>query len=302
MFGYVFPDKPELKIKDFALYRSVYCSLCETLRGYGPFAKGLLNYDFTFVSMLYMAVNSVEPEYCERRCNTNPLLREKQVCRNNALDYSASALLVSARHKLLDDVRDEAFFKSALARIALVALKRPFKRASDYLPEFDALASKKMSEQADSERTSNDNLDAVCAPSAELLSFLLAGISNDEKASRVLGRLGYLLGRFVYLADAADDLSDDLERGRFNPFISRFALTAQSAPESLQQARSEALSQLFHTIGQAEACYRLLDIVYFKDILDNIIYLGLRRTASSVGASKQKGRKKHEQSLSGSGN
>ena len=32
MFGYVVMNKPEIKFKDFDLYRSFYCGLCRELR------------------------------------------------------------------------------------------------------------------------------------------------------------------------------------------------------------------------------------------------------------------------------
>ena len=32
MFGYIVMNKPEIKMKDFDLYRSFYCGLCRELR------------------------------------------------------------------------------------------------------------------------------------------------------------------------------------------------------------------------------------------------------------------------------
>ena len=40
MFGYVVMNKPEIKFKDFDLYRSFYCGLCRELREkYGSYAE-----------------------------------------------------------------------------------------------------------------------------------------------------------------------------------------------------------------------------------------------------------------------
>ena len=53
MFGYVRPFRPELKCKDFDLYRATYCGLCRCLRRrYGLIAPMLLNFDFTFLALL----------------------------------------------------------------------------------------------------------------------------------------------------------------------------------------------------------------------------------------------------------
>lgn len=49
MTGYIKAFKPELKIKDYELYRGVYCSECRVLgRLYTPIARMLLSYDSLF--------------------------------------------------------------------------------------------------------------------------------------------------------------------------------------------------------------------------------------------------------------
>jgi hypothetical protein len=53
MFGFVRPDKGELKVRDYELYRAVYCGLCHSLkRRCGAAGRFIINYDFTFLAML----------------------------------------------------------------------------------------------------------------------------------------------------------------------------------------------------------------------------------------------------------
>ena len=53
MFGYIVMNKPEIKMKDFDMYRSFYCGLCRELREkYGISGQITLSYDMTFVIML----------------------------------------------------------------------------------------------------------------------------------------------------------------------------------------------------------------------------------------------------------
>ena len=48
MFGYVVMNKPEIRFKDFDLYRSFYCGLCRELREkYGISGQITLTYDMT---------------------------------------------------------------------------------------------------------------------------------------------------------------------------------------------------------------------------------------------------------------
>ena len=61
MFGYVVINKPELKFKEFDIYHSFYCGLCQTLKEkYGYKGQVSLNYDLTFVALLLNGL--YEPE------------------------------------------------------------------------------------------------------------------------------------------------------------------------------------------------------------------------------------------------
>ena len=63
LFGYIKAYKSELRMKDYEVYRAVYCTLCRELgRSFGPFARFTLNYDFTFLAVLML---SLSPE-CTR--------------------------------------------------------------------------------------------------------------------------------------------------------------------------------------------------------------------------------------------
>ena len=53
MFGYVLINKEELKFKEYDVYKSYYCGLCQTLNNRsGRFAQLTLNYDMTFLQLL----------------------------------------------------------------------------------------------------------------------------------------------------------------------------------------------------------------------------------------------------------
>lgn len=297
MFGYVFPDKPELKIREFAEYRAVYCSLCRELRSFGFGAKAFLSYDFVFAAMLDMAANGADTSIASERCNTNPLEKVGTIPANSALRRAAAALIISSRYKLLDTCADEAFVKRIAARAVMAATGKAYRRAKAELPAFDDMVRRMTDEQSRYEAENGDSLDRTSDPTARSLSFLFASMSEEPTIRPVLERLGYLVGRFVYLADAGDDLTDDLKRGRYNPLARRFILTKDSAPAAMEDARAEIRAQLRLTEAQIEACYRLFRPRCWGPILDNIVYLGFKKTADGVGKPKQKGTDKNDQSL-----
>ena len=96
---------------------------------------------------------------------------------------------------------------------------------------------------------------------------ILALLSDDEKQKRALGRLGYCLGRYIYLLDAACDFATDKKSGSYN--VLRFV------EGDLKEYVS---SQLYISINEAAKAFELLNIKKHKQILGNIIYFGLEET------------------------
>lgn len=77
MFGYVVVNKPELKIKEFNIYKGYYCGLCRSLKKrYGLMGQLTLTYDMTFLSMLLTAL--YEPEIFDEmhRCIAHPTKKQ----------------------------------------------------------------------------------------------------------------------------------------------------------------------------------------------------------------------------------
>ncbi|MEG1651524.1 MAG: DUF5685 family protein [Oscillospiraceae bacterium] len=291
MFGYVYPDKPELKFREFAAYRAVYCSLCSELREFGFGAKGLLNYDFVFSAMLHMSLSNSDITPYEARCNTNPLEKVILIKPNDALHYSAAALVISSYYKLADNVLDERFFKKAFAVAVRFAIRGAYRNARRQYPDFDACIASKMEAQRIFEKSGIDSLDRACDATACGLSFFFENMSEEKTDKTALARLGYLIGRYVYLADCGDDLHDDLKHGSYNPLTLRFGLSKISEISAVEEALSELKIQLNSTIAQIESCYRLLKPQCYKSILDNIIYRGLLKTVADIGV-KKKGKQK----------
>ena len=83
MFGYVVMNKPEIRFKDFDLYRSFYCGLCRELREkYGISGQISLTYDMTFVVILLSALYELPTLKGTTRCVIHPV--QKQQVRKNA--------------------------------------------------------------------------------------------------------------------------------------------------------------------------------------------------------------------------
>ena len=93
MFGYVRPPLSDLPEEENARFRRIYCGLCHTLgQKYGPAARFILNYDFTYLAILLSAAE--EGPRRESRCIVSPHRRREHDCSTAALGLGYLAVLI----------------------------------------------------------------------------------------------------------------------------------------------------------------------------------------------------------------
>ena len=224
MFGYIKPAKAELKVKEWEAYQGIYCGLCKQLaRRYGWFARMTLNYDFVFLAVLDMALREKQIHFCREHCVVHPL-KKRTCCRpNESLELCCDVAMLLTCHKLEDDLHDEGFLKRTMVRLILPFARRDYRKAAAFRPELAQKLREQMQRQQQLEDGHCANVDQAAEPTACLMGQVLSSLSEDPMRRRVLERLGYLLGRFVYLIDALDDWDEDTAKGRYNPFAERAA-------------------------------------------------------------------------------
>lgn len=270
MFGYVHPFRPELKCKDYDLYRATYCGLCRCLRRrYGVIAPMFLNFDFTFLALLLW-----EPEDrflpCRGRCHGNPL-RKMPMCPDSpALEQAADESVILAWWQLRDSVQDEGFWRGLPARGLSWLLGPAYRKAARCRPEYDATVRGCLEELAALEREQCPSLDRTADTFARLLR---SAAPSDGTRGRVLSQLLYHLGRWIYLADARDDLKSDKLAGRYNPLAERYG------PDGDDEALRLTMDNSLELMG---AALQLGDFGCRKPLLENIVYLGLPLVEKAV--------------------
>ena len=288
MFGYVKPFQNELKVKEYELYKAVYCGLCKELkRLYGPGASFILSYDLSFLALLQMGLQEDTALHFEReRCLYNPCVK-KGVCHSNeALSFAAGMACLTFYHKVKDNIADSPFPKKIGYWFLLPFASRLYKKAQKQHPKQAELIAGQMSRQRTLEQEGCPSVDEAAEPTAVCLSSMCAALAKDETEERILKRLGYFLGRWIYLCDALDDLEEDLKHGSYNPFLKRSDGSCQGE-EGLAALRQDALGTLNLTLAELVKSYDLLTVYRFKPILDNIIYLGLRGVQTRVITQKE---------------
>ena len=285
MFGYVKPYNPELRVRELEEYKAVYCGLCKQLgRSFGVFARFTLSYDFAFLAMLKTALDSeICPETERCACIAHPFCKRIRVRENAAMQMAARAAMISVYYKLLDDRADEGFFRRIGAALLLPFAKRARRKALAFADgaAADEAAAKMSAAQAQLEAEKCQIPDAAAEPTANFLAAVLKNCAATAEQAAVLERFGYLLGRYVYLCDALDDLEDDRRRGRYNPFLYAGG-----------EAAIAAKNALFLTTAELSDDFDLLELHRYEGILENIIRIGLRAEVIRI-EKKLKGGDKH---------
>ena len=279
MFGYIRPYSDELKIRDFELFRSVYCSLCHSMkREYGQASRMILNFDFTFLAMLLSPMDSV-PVCVRKSCIVSPIKKRSIFASApHPFDICAAYSVILTYWKLRDSIADEHFFASIKARFALIGLRRAYKKAARTFPDFDVEVKKNLSELSQMEL---ERIASIDKP-ADKFALILAHAANHVEGQnrRVIYDLLYHTGRWIYIIDAYNDISDDLESGNYNPIAAKYSIKTIS--EFTDDCKNEIELTLTHSLARITSAYELMDDNVWSDIVRNIIYLGMPNVFLSV--------------------
>ncbi|MDP2891926.1 MAG: DUF5685 family protein [Bacillota bacterium] len=271
MFGYVFPDKAELKIKDFTLFRAAYCGVCKQIgRQYGFLPRLAINYDFAFLVLLLGALSDKEPEIKPERCVANPF-KKRPILHNEFTSYAADMNVILAYKKAADDLKDNG---SPLDAIIKAAFIQAYKKAARRNPEAEKRISSSLEKLDKLEKEKCSNEDEVAGEFGILMEALAKSLPMKDKLGRkerALSWMLYNLGRWIYLADACNDLEKDKKEHKYNPIIAKYGNKTGLEGEAGGALRFN----LTCSAVAAAKSYELLDIKRHRELMDNILYLGL---------------------------
>ena len=269
MFGYVKACKPELKIKEYETYKAVYCSLCKKLgKSYGLLSRFTLSYDFTFLALLNMSLKEGCDGFERKRCAFNPL-KKCNYCKNlDAIDMPAAAAMIMLYYKILDNIADERGLKKVTFWCLKPIFSRAHKKAAKNYPQIEAAVSEYITAQNALEKANCTSIDEAADPTAKVMEKILMLCSETQMQKRVLQRIGYCLGRYIYLLDASIDLPEDIKKGSYNVLKN---IDDDDINDRIKK-------QLYFCVNEVAKAFELLDIKKYKTILGNIIYLGLEET------------------------
>lgn len=280
MLGYVTADRPELKMREFEVYNGYYCGVCKSIaRRYGQLPRMVLSYDAAFLALLIGSLHKEEDQPVREHCLIHPI-KKKTIVSNEAIDYAADVMLILAWHKLLDDARDEGKLHAKAAAKALKGIYRKLQAARSGLCQKIEEGLQGLTQLENSQCA---NLDQAAETFAKIMEavFEEGPLPDGFKEQEVLRRIGYHLGKWIYLMDAIDDIEDNIESGAYNPLIYRFHYE-QGEADFRGRIMETCQFNLYHYLGEIGKAADLLAIKKNEGIIENIIYKGLLRRTQNM--------------------
>lgn len=273
MFGFIRADKPELKVKELETYKAIYCTLCKDMgKTYGIFSRFTLSYDFTFLALLNLSLIDGCDMVERKRCTFNPLKKCNYCKDRSGFKMPSAAAMIMSYYKLRDNIADEKGIKKLGYYLILPLFKSAHKKAKKLFPNIEKIIAEYITCQNTLENNGCNSLDMAADPTAKALSQILMLCSENDTEKRILERLGYCMGRYIYIIDAACDLEEDIKKNRYNVLKNDFS------GEYNEFMKSRVVPQLYFCSNEAGKAFELLDVKKYKNILGNIIYLGLEDT------------------------
>lgn len=260
MFGYVTASLKELDKDAEKRYGAVYCGICRRIRiQSGNVARMGLSYDMAFLALLLMSLYEPEETGGGKACALHPVRRRPWVD-NAFIRYAADMNVALGYYNFLDDWEDDGKYTAKLLagqfgkHLPEIAQRYPrqCRAIEDCIRQLSRL-----------EKDGCGNPDEPASCFGILMGELLT--YEEDLWAPTLRQMGFYLGRFIYLLDAALDYEKDEKKAKYNPYLAMG--TGKDWPRWEEY--------LLLTMGRCTDFFEKLPLVQDKPLLDNILYSGV---------------------------
>ena len=193
-----------------------------------------------------------------------PPARKHCARRSPVTDYCADMCVLLAYYKCKDDWDDE---KKLKAKAGMNGLKKKARRAAEKYPEKAASIAKKMNMLSIVESAENLPVDKVAKVFGEIMAEVFC--YRDDMWKDDLYKVGFYLGKYIYLLDAYEDVELDIKTGDYNPFKELYQTSSRD------EFNDRVLNLLLLMIGECTDAFERLPLVENVEILRNILYSGV---------------------------
>ena len=204
----------ELSEQDKLRYSAVYCGVCRRIREQaGQTARLCLSYDMTFLALLHLSLYEPEEQGGPSACILHPIKKRPWVDAD-AVRYAADMNVALAYYNCLDDWQDD---HSLRAKAMANKLSEHYPDIAQRYPRQCEAIEHCIQTLSQLEKANCTNPDEPANCFGQLMGQVLAW--KEDLWAPTLREMGMHLGRFIYLADAAEDCEKDRKNGKYNPFL-----------------------------------------------------------------------------------
>lgn len=283
MFGYVTVCEPELKVKDLKKYRAYYCGLCRTLKeDYGFMGQMTLTYDMTFAVILLSSLYETTTKHEEHRCKVHPAKRQHML-QNEITSYAAAMNVLLAYYHMEDDWQDDRKVSSLMTK-SLIQGKA--KKTIEKYPRQSEIIRKSLKELGECEHENSMDIDRAAGCFGRLMAELF--VWKEDIWEKTLRKMGFYLGKFIYLMDAYEDLPEDRKKNRYNPL-------KELAKRPDYEVQMEQILRMM--IAESTVRFEQLPCLVDVDILRNILYDGVWNHYNKIQMKKREDNKDEQKSI-----
>ena len=262
MFGYVRINKMDLTFREYENYKGYYCGLCKYLKeNHGEISRLGLNYDITFLIVILTAIYKPKPSIFQERCVVSPFKKKKKII-NEITEYAASMNVLLTYYKLEDNLLDDKGIKDIFA---YNLYKNKLNLAHNKYPQKSKIIKEQMNLLNKLEQEKEYNIDKVSNTFGEIMGEIFA--YKTDKYEEDLRKIGFNIGKYIYILDAYEDLEEDYKKGRYNTFIEYI-----NNKEELKQRVDRLVSM---SLGLLSSSINNLNIQVNRGIIENIVYSGV---------------------------
>ncbi|MGN0999558.1 MAG: DUF5685 family protein [Faecousia sp.] len=261
MFGLITADMKELTKEQQKRYSAVYCGICRQIRSRSSQLSRLgLSYDMAFLALLLMSLYEPEEVSGNQACSLHPIQRRAWVD-NEYVGYAADMNVALAYYNAADDWEDDHKYS---AKKMMEVFGKDYSAIKQRFPRQCEAIRQCIGKLSELEKSGCANPDEPANCFGALMGELL--VYREDLWEPTLRQMGMALGRFIYLADAAQDFSRDKRKGKYNPYL------AMGMEHADWQRWDE---YLVLAMGRCTEEFEKLPLVQDKGLLDNILYSGV---------------------------
>ena len=274
MIGYLKPDFNDVPKEQKNEYKSFYCGLCKALKknfGY----NGILNLNYEITAFLIL-IKGLETEKCKTyrgSCTISPFVPVSYVdYYQDELICAAILAVIIAHYEIIDNLADEDKVKWKI--INKMMAKTCNKAAASMGKRFVDIDNA-VSNYYKIEKDCHAKFEDALEQEGNLIESFLSVLINDYdlETTNLLLKLTNLLGQWIFLIDACDDISEDILQNNFNPIL---LLENQKDVHKTIETIETKIANIVHS----------LPIKCYKQLVEFIFIDNLKKTSFKYSKNK----------------